>query len=108
VAPWLSARSCAGEAITLASARSRHQTRQGVDTKALASELASAVEGDVRFDAGTQAMYAVDASNYRQVPLGVVVPRSAWASDPNRGGAHAAGHGWLRPRLRWDCAPPRR
>jgi len=30
----------------------------------------------VRFDAGSKALYAVDASNYRQVPIGVVVPKS--------------------------------
>jgi FAD/FMN-containing dehydrogenase len=34
------------------------------------------VRGEVRFDAGSLAMYASDASNYRQVPLGVVVPRT--------------------------------
>ena len=30
----------------------------------------------MRFDPGSKAMYAVDASNYRQVPIGVVVPKS--------------------------------
>jgi len=29
----------------------------------------------VRFDAGSRALYATDASNYRQVPIGVVIPR---------------------------------
>jgi FAD/FMN-containing dehydrogenase/Fe-S oxidoreductase len=38
-------------------------------------ELARRVEGEVRFDAGTRAAYATDASNYRQVPVGVVIPR---------------------------------
>ena len=33
--------------------------------------------GEVRFDAGSRALYATDASNYRQVPLGVVVPQDA-------------------------------
>src|SRR5882757_11353230 len=32
---------------------------------------------DVRFDAGSRALYATDASNYRQVPIGVVLPRDA-------------------------------
>jgi FAD/FMN-containing dehydrogenase/Fe-S oxidoreductase len=41
----------------------------------LQSELRRLVEGDVRFDAGTLAVYSTDASNYRQVPIGVVVPR---------------------------------
>jgi FAD/FMN-containing dehydrogenase len=35
------------------------------------------VEGEVRFDPGTQAAYANDASVYRQVPVGVVIPRHA-------------------------------
>ncbi len=32
---------------------------------------------DVRFDMGHRALYSTDASNYRQVPLGVVFPRDA-------------------------------
>src|SRR5271155_798232 len=42
---------------------------------ALESQLRATVEGEVRFDAGTRAAYATDASNYRQVPVGVVIPR---------------------------------
>jgi FAD/FMN-containing dehydrogenase/Fe-S oxidoreductase len=41
----------------------------------LEQALARAVRGDVRFDAGSRALYATDASNYRQVPIGVVFPR---------------------------------
>ena len=37
--------------------------------------LREAVGGEVRFDAASKAMYANDASNFRQVPIGVVVPR---------------------------------
>jgi FAD/FMN-containing dehydrogenase/Fe-S oxidoreductase len=33
--------------------------------------------GEVRFDMGSRALYAADASNYRQLPIGVVVPRDA-------------------------------
>lgn len=43
--------------------------------RALATALKEKIEGEVRFDAGSRALYATDASNYRQVPLGVVVPR---------------------------------
>ena len=46
------------------------------DYRDLEAELHKCIEGEVRFDAGSRAMYAVDASNYRQVPIGVVVPRS--------------------------------
>ena len=35
------------------------------------------VRGEVRFDAGSRALYATDGSNYRQVPIGVVLPRDA-------------------------------
>jgi FAD/FMN-containing dehydrogenase/Fe-S oxidoreductase len=44
---------------------------------ALEAALRSALAGEVRFDAGARAAYASDASNYRQVPIGVVLPRSA-------------------------------
>lgn len=43
----------------------------------LEADLRTAVRGEVRFDAGSKALYASDASNYRQVPLGVVVPADA-------------------------------
>src|SRR5215475_6241019 len=42
----------------------------------LAAELRAAITGEVRFDDGTRALYAVDGSNYRQVPIGVVIPRT--------------------------------
>jgi FAD/FMN-containing dehydrogenase/NAD-dependent dihydropyrimidine dehydrogenase PreA subunit len=45
------------------------------DARRLAVDLRKAVRGEVRFDAGTRAMYATDASNYRQVPIGVVIPK---------------------------------
>ncbi|HSY48520.1 MAG TPA: FAD-binding and (Fe-S)-binding domain-containing protein [Thermoanaerobaculia bacterium] len=48
-----------------------------VDAEILASELREAVRGEVRFDDGSRALYATDASNYRQVPIGVVIPRDA-------------------------------
>jgi FAD/FMN-containing dehydrogenase len=50
--------------------------RQAIPVGRLERALADAVEGEVRFDTGTRAMYAHDASNFRQVPIGVVVPRT--------------------------------
>ena len=47
------------------------------DAARLAVDLLNTVRGEVRFDAGSRALYATDASNYRQVPIGVVVPRDA-------------------------------
>jgi FAD/FMN-containing dehydrogenase len=47
-----------------------------LDGRALALELAREVRGEVRFSPGSRALYANDASVYRQVPIGVVVPRT--------------------------------
>lgn len=44
--------------------------------RALEADLRHAIEGEVRFDDGSRALYATDGSNYRQVPIGVVIPRS--------------------------------
>ncbi|PRX45893.1 FAD/FMN-containing dehydrogenase [Prauserella shujinwangii] len=50
--------------------------RVSVDVSGLERALRDAVEGEVRFDPGALALYANDASNYRQVPIGVVVPKT--------------------------------
>jgi FAD/FMN-containing dehydrogenase/Fe-S oxidoreductase len=44
--------------------------------RVLADELGRTLAGEVRFDAGSRAAYSTDASNYRQVPIGVVLPRT--------------------------------
>src|SRR6202043_1319204 len=41
----------------------------------LENELKATVRGEVRFDRGSRALYATDGSNYRQIPIGLVVPR---------------------------------
>jgi len=50
-----------------------------VDTFAAAAdlekELKREVKGEVRFDRGSRALYATDGSNYRQIPIGLVLPR---------------------------------
>lgn len=46
-------------------------------TRALVDELREAIAGDVRFDTGSRAAWSTDASNYRHVPIGVVLPRTA-------------------------------
>jgi FAD/FMN-containing dehydrogenase/Fe-S oxidoreductase len=50
---------------------------EGIDRRALKRALKEAVKGEVRFDLGTRAIYSHDSSNYRQPPLGVVLPRDA-------------------------------
>jgi FAD/FMN-containing dehydrogenase/Fe-S oxidoreductase len=47
-----------------------------VDAQALADELTREIGGEVRFDGGSRSLYATDASNYRQVPIGVVLPHT--------------------------------
>src|SRR5579859_6017696 len=44
------------------------------DAAGLAEVLRAQVRGEVRFDDGSRALYATDGSNYRQVPIGVVIP----------------------------------
>ena len=46
-----------------------------IDSRGLAADLTRAIRGEVRFDEGSRALYATDGSNYRQVPIGVVIPR---------------------------------
>nr|MDQ6944191.1 FAD-binding oxidoreductase [Candidatus Eremiobacteraeota bacterium] len=48
-----------------------------VDVDKLAAALSIRVRGEVRFNDGDRALYSTDASNYRQIPIGVVVPRDA-------------------------------
>ncbi len=51
-----------------------------VDLAALERDLRAAVDGEVRFDTGSRAAYATDASNFRQVPIAVVIPRTVEAA----------------------------
>ncbi len=51
-----------------------------VNLDMLAARLRPVVDGEVRFDDGSRAAYSTDGSNYRQVPLGVVVPRTVEAA----------------------------
>lgn len=47
-----------------------------LDIDAFRSELDALLEGEVRFDLLSRALYVSDSSNYRQVPVGVVLPRT--------------------------------
>jgi len=56
---------------------SKHFPRHDINALlALQRRLASHTQAEVRFDSGSRAAYASEASNYRQVPIGIVVPRS--------------------------------
>jgi FAD/FMN-containing dehydrogenase/Fe-S oxidoreductase len=45
--------------------------------ESLRSRIRGGIRGDVRFDPGARALYSTDGSNYRQVPIGVVLPHDA-------------------------------
>jgi FAD/FMN-containing dehydrogenase/Fe-S oxidoreductase len=50
--------------------------RDLVDVRGLEHDLRGAIEGEVRFSAGDRALYSATGANYRQLPIGVVIPRS--------------------------------
>ncbi len=52
------------------------KSSKGVDVVSLEKELKEKIKGEVRFDDGSKALYSTDGSNYRQVPIGVVVPKT--------------------------------
>jgi FAD/FMN-containing dehydrogenase/Fe-S oxidoreductase len=58
----------------------RYSTRPAgsveIDSEKLAVDLRAAIEGEVRFSPGDRALYAAAGSNYRQVPIGVVIPKT--------------------------------
>lgn len=47
-----------------------------VERKELEEELRREINGEVRFDQASRAIYVSDGSNYRQIPIGVVIPRT--------------------------------
>jgi FAD/FMN-containing dehydrogenase/Fe-S oxidoreductase len=44
------------------------------DSEKLEQQLRAQIRGEVRFDATSKALYATDGSNYRHIPIGVVIP----------------------------------
>ncbi|MBW3563282.1 MAG: FAD-binding oxidoreductase [Acidobacteria bacterium] len=46
-----------------------------IDLEHLYRDLKGSIDGEVRLDQTARAMYSADASNYRQIPIGVVLPR---------------------------------
>jgi FAD/FMN-containing dehydrogenase len=63
--------------MTSSAAASAHTVlAESPGVRALADTLRRRVEGEVDFSTGARVLYATDASNYRQVPVGVVLPRT--------------------------------
>ena len=65
--------------IAAAKPRPPHRTHavntSNVDARGLEKELRATIRGEVRFSDGDRALYSTDSSNYRQIPIGVVIPR---------------------------------
>jgi FAD/FMN-containing dehydrogenase len=53
------------------------QREHGSAAADLAQRLEKNIKGELRFDPASRSLYAADLSIYRQVPIGVVVPRDA-------------------------------
>jgi FAD/FMN-containing dehydrogenase/Fe-S oxidoreductase len=56
---------------------SKHPHESFSAARELEARLKSTVRGEVRFDDASRALYSTDSSNYRQVPIGLIVPRDA-------------------------------
>jgi FAD/FMN-containing dehydrogenase/Fe-S oxidoreductase len=57
----------------------------------LEERLKGSLRGEVHFDMGFRAMYAADSSNYRQLPVGVILPRDAADVEAALAACRAAG-----------------
>jgi FAD/FMN-containing dehydrogenase/Fe-S oxidoreductase len=55
---------------------SRHGDAYSPEAMAFQADLRRRIEGEVRFSAGDRALYSTDSSSYRQLPIGVVIPRN--------------------------------
>lgn len=53
------------------------KTTEPKDFSGLENALRRDLKGEVRFDASAKALYSTDASNYRQIPIGVVCPKNS-------------------------------
>src|SRR5437868_6748680 len=56
--------------------RMRPVAADDVDVRALEDDLRRTIEGEVRFSPGDRGLYSATGANYRQLPIGVVIPRT--------------------------------
>ena len=56
--------------------RTPPRARLRLDRQRLERELRGHVEGEVRFSPGDRGLYSATGANYRQLPVGVVIPRT--------------------------------
>ena len=64
------------EPIVAVRSAGRGRVARSGSTRASSHASSWRVEGEVRFNAGTRALYTTGGSNYRQVPIGIVIPRT--------------------------------
>ena len=56
--------------------RMRPVAEDEVDVSSLERALRESIEGEVRFSPGDRGLYSATGANYRQLPIGVVIPKS--------------------------------
>ena len=56
--------------------RTPPENKYATEARGLAEAIRTQIEGEVRFAPGDRALYATDLSVFRQVPIGVVIPRT--------------------------------
>jgi len=57
----------------------------------LEAQLKATLRGEIHFDLASRALYAADASNYRQLPIGVILPRDTADVEAALAACRAAG-----------------
>ena len=55
---------------------SEHGDAGSAEAKALVAGLGQTIEGEVRFSDGDRALYSTDSSSYRQLTIGLVIPKT--------------------------------
>jgi FAD/FMN-containing dehydrogenase/Fe-S oxidoreductase len=66
-----------GQAALTVLNNTQHPHESFAAARELEAKLRATLRGEVHFDAASRALYATDASNYRQTPVGVVLPFDA-------------------------------
>jgi len=56
--------------------RTPPRARERLDRERLEKELRGHLTGEVRFSPGDRALYTTGGSNYRQLPIGIVIPKT--------------------------------
>ncbi|MGA8110934.1 MAG: FAD-binding and (Fe-S)-binding domain-containing protein [Acidobacteriaceae bacterium] len=78
--------------VSIAEQASRARPHENFDAaRELEAKLRASIRGEVRFSPADRALYATDASNYRQTPIGVVLPHDAADVEATVAACHELG-----------------